>query len=182
MRYFLGLLGIVALILGVLLLIIRGFSGDEPKEQKFLTDYTTTNTTMQMTIQGPVNAEQQHQGVRVTIGKSENRVEILQGYDQKVVSTQSFTSNETAYGTFLRALQLKGYTKGKADPKLADERGFCPAGNRFIFEIKNGDNKIQRFWQSSCKEGNFGGNLSAVMDLFEAQIPEYRTIISDVEL
>lgn len=182
MRYFIGLLGIVALILGVLLLVLRGLGGDEPKDQKQLTDYTKTNTIMQLTIQGPVNAEQLHHSVRVTVGRDESRVEILHGYEERVAASQSYPSNEGAYGTFLRALQLMNYTKGNTDSKLADERGYCPEGNRYIFEIENGAHQIQRFWRSSCDEGTFGGEAGNVIDLFEAQIPDYRSFISDAEL
>jgi hypothetical protein len=183
MRYLVGFLSIFALILLVLLLIIRGFSGDGGgDDRKQLTTYARTGTVMRLTIDGPINADLQHQGVRITVGRSETQVEILQGYRQIPVASQTYTSNEEAYGTFLRALQLMNYDRGDKNPTLRDERGFCPDGNRYIFEIANGSNQIQRYWRTSCKEGNFKGDLPGIVDLFENQIPDYGKFIKGVEL
>ncbi len=40
-----------------------------------------------------------------------------------------------AYGAFLQSLAHAGFDKGDKDPALKDERGYCPLGNRYIYEI-----------------------------------------------
>jgi hypothetical protein len=183
MRYFIGFLSVFALVLLVLLLIIRGLSGDDSdKNQRKLSDYARSDTVMRLTIDGPINADTEHQGVRVTIGRSENSVEILQGYRRIAVASQTYANNEQAYITFLKALQLLGYTRGNPDENLRDERGYCPEGDRYIFEIKTGSQEIQRYWRTTCKEGTFRGDTTPVINLFQAQIPDYAEFTKDVEL
>lgn len=174
MRYFLGFLAAIGLVVLVFVLILRGLGGGSKQSVEVkLTDYAATDTVMQLTIDGRVVANQQHYAARVTVGRAESKIEIIQGYQGQVIDTKTYPNNEESYGTFLRALDLLGYTKGKLDPKLSDERGVCPTGQRYIFEIVTGSANVQRFWKSSCGEGNFKGNSSAIRNLFRAQIPDY---------
>lgn len=183
MRYLLGLLGIIGLVIVVVVLIIRGFAGDDTaKDQKPLADYTQTSAVMRLTVEGPINAESQHQAVRVTVGRAEAKAEILQGYHQSVVNSVSHPNNEAAYGVFLRALDLLNFNAGSDDPKLADPRGYCPDGNLYTLQIYQDGREIQSYWRTSCKQGTFGGELAKITDLFEAQIPNYGNFIKDVEL
>lgn len=183
MRYLLGLLGVVGLIIVVVILIVRGLTGDDgAKAAKPLTDYAATNAVMRLTIEGPVNADKVHQSVRITVGQTESRTEILQGYNYDVTNTLSYPNNKESYGVFLRALDLLGFNVGNDDPKLTDARGFCPDGNLYTLEIYEGGREIQRYWQTSCDEGSFKGKLGRISDLFEAQIPDYGTFTKDVQL
>lgn len=183
MRYLLGLLGIVGLLIVVVILIVRGLSGDDSaKDTKPLTDYAQTNAVMRLTTEGPINADKVHQSVRVTVGRSEAKAEILQGYHDDISNTLSYPNNEQAYGVFLRALDLLNFNVGNSDPKLADARGFCPDGNLYTLEIYEAGREIQRYWRTSCGEGSFDGELGKINELFEAQIPEYSNFVQDVEL
>lgn len=183
MRYLLGLLGIVGLVIVVVVLIIRGFSGDDAaKAGPSLTAYAQSNAVMRFTTEAPVNADAAHQSVRITVGGRESKAEILQGYRYDVVNTLSYASNEEAYGVFLRALDLLGFNRGSDDPELQDGRGYCPEGNMFVLEITEGNGQIQRYWKTSCGEGNFGGDLPALEELFKAQIPDLGNFTRDVEL
>lgn len=182
MRYFLGFLAAVGLVVLVFVLVLRGFSGGKDSVEVKLTDYTATDTVMQMTVDGKVVADQEHQMVRITVGRAENKIELINGYQNQVVDTKTFPNNEEAYGTFLRALDLLGYTKGDINPKKGDERGVCATGQRFIFEIKTGSANVQRFWKTTCGSGTFKGNSSEVRNLFRAQIPEYSKITSKLDL
>ncbi len=183
MRYFIGLLSIVAFVLAVALLVVRGITGGgEPKDKINLADYANTDTVMRLTIDGEINSEQEHRAVRITIGRDEARMDILNGYNQYVANTFNFPNTSAGYETFLRALQLLGYTKGDDDPNLKDERGYCPSGNRYVFEVRENGWEAQRFWRSSCKEGNFGGDTTRVIDLFQRQIPDYNSLLGDVRL
>jgi hypothetical protein len=82
----------------------------------------------------------------------------------------------------LRALDLLGYTEGNDASELADERGYCPAGRRYIYAIADGSDILQRYWSTSCGEGTFAGRTKGVRALFQAQIPDYREFIRGVKL
>lgn len=183
MRYLLGLLGIIGLVIVVVILIMRGLSGDDSAKQgPQLTSYTDTSTVMRFASEGPINADTAHQAIRITVGRHESKAEILQGYQGTIANTLSYSSNAQAYGVFLRALDLLGFNLGSDDPATQDARGFCPDGNLHTLEIMEGDRQIQRYWQTSCGEGNFRGNLPKLIDLFEAQIPDLGNFARDVEL
>jgi hypothetical protein len=175
MRYFLGFLAAVGLIILVFILVLRGFSGDSSvKKSNPLSDYAGTDALVRMTVDGPIISDQQHQAYRITIGRSETRIETLQGYEYDSIDTKTYENNQQGFTNFLRALDLAGYTRGlpKADRQTQDERGVCATGNRFIFEIINGTSEIQRFWSTSCgKGGTFKGNAAQVKQLFDRQVP-----------
>jgi len=176
MRYFLGFLVSIGLIILVFILVLRGFSGGKggQQNQNPLTDYANTDTIVRMTVDGPIVSEQQHQAYRITVGRSETRIETLQGYEYDAIDTKTYDNNQESYANFLRAIDLAGYTKGdsEADSQAQDERGVCANGSRFVFEVVNGTSQVQRFWATSCgSKGTFKGNTEAVKHLFDRQIP-----------
>ncbi len=174
MKYFFVFLTAIALIVGVFLLVLRGFSGGgEPKNQINLLDYTTSDTVMQLTVDGPVNANSIHQAYRITVSRNDATIEMMEGYDGRVTSTKTYESTEQAYANFLRSLQLLGYTKGNTDPTKADERGQCPTGQRYVYEIIGRNQRIERFWSTSCGGGTYGGNANQTRLLFTRQIPDF---------
>jgi hypothetical protein len=182
MKYFLGFLASVGLIVFVFILIVRGFNGNSKKVTTTpLTDYANSSVEMQYTIDGPVNADQDHKSVRITVGQNEVVIETLKGYDQTVGQTQTFDNNQTSYSTFLRALDIAGYSKGNTDSSKKDERGYCPTGTRYSYDIIDGSDTKQHFWSASCSSpGTFKGNMSQVRVLFQAQIPNYDTSLYSV--
>jgi hypothetical protein len=174
MRYFLGFLVSIGLIILVFVLVLRGFGGKPEPTRNPLTDYANSNTIVRMTVDGPIVADQQHQAYRITVGQSETRIETLQGYEYDAIDTKIYDNNQEGYANFLRAIDLAGYTKGVADAdgQAQDERGVCANGNRFIFEIINGTSQIERYWSTSCgNNGTFKGNTQAIKQLFDRQIP-----------
>lgn len=182
MKYFLGFLGIVLLIAAVFILVLRSFSGPKEAPQAPLTDYTSTDTAMRYTIDGPLTADADHRAVRITVTRFETRLEIIQGYQQNVIFSKTYSSNEDAYGNFLRSLDLLGFNDGNSDPARADERGTCPTSRRYIYEIVSGANDIQRFWKGACGGGTFGGNAPEIRTLFIQQIPNYSDLTAGVNL
>jgi hypothetical protein len=177
MRYFFGFLAAVALIVVVFVLIVRGFGGSRPGIESQLTDYAETQTVMRMIEAGPVNADQNHRSISVTVGRSSNTIDLIEGYEGHVLQSKSYPSNESAYATFLRALQLQGFTKGNADPTKLDSRGVCPLGKVYTFEIVTGSAIVQSFWATSCHSGTFKGATANIHQLFRAQIPDYSLLI-----
>jgi hypothetical protein len=184
MKYFLGFLGIVALVILVFILVIRGFSGGKKTvtPQTALVDYANTATDMRMTIEGPVVADQNFDEIRITVGRDANTIEVVNGYQNKVVQAKTYPNNSDAYANFLRAIDLLGYTKGDTTGKNDDERGFCASGNRYVYEITSGGADSQRFWIGTCGVGTFKGQSSSIRALFRAQIPDYDQITGKLNI
>ncbi|HUC90275.1 MAG TPA: hypothetical protein VMR45_05730 [Patescibacteria group bacterium] len=183
MKYFLGLLSAITLIVIVFILVLHGFSGSsKPKNQITLTDYATSSTVVKLTVSGPVKADQNHQGYSITVGRDSNTIEVYQGYQNTVTQAKTYGNNSVAYADFLRALQLQGFTKGSADTTQSDDRGVCPLGARYTFEIQTAGETIQRYWATSCGKGTFKGTSSSIMTLFKLQIPEFPQITKDIIL
>jgi len=183
MRYFFGFLAAVGLIVVVFILILKGFGGHgTPKNQINLLDYANTQTEVQMTVDGPINASQDHRGYQITVGRDTASIQTTTGYQGSVIQAQTYANNATAYANFLRALQLLNFTKGNPDPAKADERGACPSGRRYVFEIVTADQDSERYWSTSCGGGTFQGNTALVRQLFNKQIPDYERIVSKIQL
>ncbi len=183
MRYFLGFLAVVALIVVVFILILKGFGGHAaPKNQINLLDYANTQTEVQLTVEGPINADPNHVGYQITVGRDTNSIQTTKGYQGSVTNFKTYPNNAASYAEFLRALQLLNFTKGNADPTKADERGFCPNGQRYVFEITAADQDVERYWSTSCGVGTFQGNTSLVRNLFNKQIPDFDTVVRGLRL
>jgi len=173
MKYFVGLLIAIGLVVLVVIMIIRGFSGGSTtKNQTPLSDYATTNTVMQMTVEGPIVTDQEHQGYRVSVGRDQVVVEAFQGYQYSVIASKTYSNNQDSYNNFLRAIDIAGFAKGNSKSPATDPRGVCATGDRVTFKILNGSSEVQNYWGTSCGgQGNFKGNFTQVKQLFNRQIP-----------
>lgn len=185
MRYFIGFLIILGLIiLGIILFVRLLFGGGDQaqvKDSEALTSYARTSTIMQLEIAGPITADQDFRRVQIDVGNSGNEIRIYKGYQTEVIRRENFHANSESYANFLRAIDLLGYTNGDAAEEMADERGYCPGGQRNVFAIVNGSETKQRFWSTSCgDQGSFQGQSDMVIELFMAQIPGYSDIAEDV--
>lgn len=170
------LIGLGMIIL-VIVLIVRGFSstGSESETAKSveLTAYATTTSTASLTVDGPINANVDHRTTKISVRSTEVTVDLIHGYDGNVVEHATFPNTANAYDIFLRALQGQGFTQGNNDKELADERGACPSGLRYIYGLTDGTQDVLRFWSTSCNssQGTFDGNAGSVQNLFRMQVP-----------
>ncbi|GAC1501144.1 MAG: hypothetical protein NVS1B10_05170 [Candidatus Saccharimonadales bacterium] len=182
MRYIIGLLVTLGLIVLLLVLIFHG--GGKPKvANKTIDSYAKTSSEASLTIDGPVNSNQVHQQIQIIVNKDTVKYEELQGYNGDVIHLQQFSNNENAYKNFLLALGHAGFSKGSTDPKLADDRGYCPLGSRFIYQLKNDNKVVERFWATNCgKPKSYLGNLSITNNIFKAQVPEYNRITARLKI
>jgi len=175
MKYFFGFLASIGLVILVFILVLRGFGGKSNTPQANpLTDYANSDTLVRMTVDGPIVSDQQHQAYRITIGRSETRVETLQGYEYDAIDTRTYNNNQEGFTNFLRAIELAGFAKGIKDvsSQAKDERGVCATGDRFVFEVIDGTSQKQRYWSTSCgNNGTFKGNTEQVKRLFDRQVP-----------
>ncbi len=183
-RYFIGFVATIGLIILLIVLLFHG--GGKPKvviTPKTLDSYATTDATVSMTIDGPINANQDHQQIRILVNNQDATFQHIQGYQGNVVNQQNFANNVDAYTNFLFALLRTGFTQGNNSKLLADERGRCPLGDRYIFELTEGGKTLQRYWATSCGgTQTYGGNLSTTITLFQNQIPNYSNLSQGITL
>lgn len=183
-RYFLGLMVAIGLIIFIIFLLLLG--NGKPKvtvTPKTLDSYYNTDASVQLLIDGPTNADQTHQQVQITIDSDSVVYEQIQGYQDSVVDTQSFANNQNAFAVLLHALDYAGFTSGNSNKALSDERGYCALGDRYIFSLTEDGNDIERYWATSCgKPRTYLGNLSLTLSLFEAQVPNYNHLAQSVTL
>lgn len=184
MRYFVGFLITIGLII-ILIIMLFGGGGSRveqevSKEAKSLGSYASTTAEVSMLIDGPVNAASEHQQVRVTVGRTAVVFEKFTGYNGQVVDLKSFENTEAAYSNFLLALESAGFTKGNKNRELADERKYCPLGSRYVFSIDEGATTIQRFWTTTCNDTQtYLGDTTTTVTLFKAQVPGYGQLTQD---
>ena len=188
MRYLAGLLLGIGLIVLTFILIFKAFSGgsNAPKVAKIdLNSYSTTDAVMRYTIDGPINANQLHEKIRITVGNDQVLFEEIQGYQGTLKQSKTYPSNPDAYANFLHALTLAGYTNGSTGPNaVKDQRGYCPAGRRYTYEALTGGDSILSWWSTSCssKQGNFLGSPETVRSLFTRQVPDYNKLATGVRI
>lgn len=185
MRYFIGFVATVGLIILLIILIFHG-GGSKPKvpvTQKTLASYATTDASAVMIADGPIGADQNHEQVQIIVSNSDATFEHIKGYQGNVVKTQNYANNTAAFTNFLFALDRAGFTNGSNASALKDERGFCPLGDRYIFSLRQGGQTLERYWATTCGgTRTYLGSFDLTRELFQNQIPNYSTLIQDVTL
>lgn len=187
MRYFLAFLAAIGLLIILIIVLVSGGGGGGgskvPTTKKPLTSYATADSQVRLTIDGPINAQQEHKQIVITVGQSQTNYQQVTGYDGAVVKQQAFANTASGYSVFLHALQHAGFTRGDTAPELKDERGYCPQNNRYIFELIQNDKDVQRFWATDCgKPKTYLGGLGLTLSLFKAQVPGYTSLTQGVNL
>lgn len=183
MRYFIGFLVSIGLIITLIILLFSGSSSPKQATPKLLSSYAGTNAVVQMTIDGPVTAQQTHTQVRVTVGRDQATFQQFQGYDGIIVKSKSYDNTANSYNVFLRALAHAGFTQGNKNATINDSTGYCPLGEVYTFELIDSGNQLEKFWTTSCgSPKTFTGNASLVTSLFRSQIPDYQTLIQNINL
>jgi hypothetical protein len=182
MRYLLGFFIGIGLIVLIVILIVKGLSGPAKPPYTPLVDYAGTNVEAMFTIDGPEVSNQDHQSVQITVNQYQTQINIMDGYQGNVVNSKSYPNNQASYAVFLRALDIAGYSHGNTDPNKVDDRGYCPFGDRYVYELSRNGSDMVHFWSSSCGVGTFQGQASTVNNLFIDQIPDYNTLTSGLRL
>lgn len=185
-RYLIGFGLVILLLFVIIFMIVRGGGGDDrgkvPETKKTLVSYATNDdVTLTSTLIGPVTAPQNHNEVQIEVTNSQATVNVMNGYDGNIINSRSYPLTTEAFTEFLSALDKAKYTEGDTDEALRNDDGYCATGQRYVFEIREGGNNIQRFWATSCGgTKTFKGNTGAVLELFQNQIPDYNEITDDV--
>ncbi len=193
-KIFLVIVGFILLMIIIVFLLLSG-GGDDKKKPVVtgptvmsLPNYAKTGATVSSTQQGRIKGDEIYREIRVTIGRESRVVQIIQGYNGQVIDSKTYPNNEEAYRVFLKSINGLGFMSSykTKTPLPADERGYCPLGLRYIFELEQGNDSLTRHWASSCgqKVGTFGGSTSSLLTLFRNQIPtkDYSEITRNVDL
>ena len=183
-RFFMGV-GLAIALFVILLVVIFSQSSTSkiatPKPMAFYANDPSAQVTM--LIDGPVNAVSEHNQVQVLINNSLTTLNTLSGYDGEVKSSSSFPMSVSAFHVFLRSLEFAGYNNGSTDPRLSQASGNCPTGDRYIFTFEVNNHQISRYWNSSCSGPHtYAGDTALTLQLFEAQVPGYGDLTSNLNL
>ena len=185
MRYFIGFLVTIGLIVLLIVLLITHHSGPTPATKAPLISFSNSDTVVKTTIDGPINDPADHRQVQITVGRNNTTFQLLQGYDGNPLNTQTYPMTENAYDSFLHALQHAGYQLGN-DTSTKTESGYCPEGSRYVFEIIQNGKDLERYWYTSCGGGRipstFKGNTNLILQLFQAQVPGYNQLVENTNL
>lgn len=147
-----------------------------------VTKYVNNNSKVVLTINGRINGDDVHRSVRISVDSGNRTAEVIQGYQGNVINTQSAINNPDAYEQFIYALATSGFSKERKTTQT-DDRGACPLGQRYVYEIYDNNQSVMRRWSTSCGAiGTMGGRQSQINELFQRQITEYSTFTRNVQL
>lgn len=183
MRYVLGVLGVILLVILAVVLITR--DRQAPTTTPLVVSEQAREGVSAVWIeQGTVTGEDRRRAIRIVVNQNERRLEILTGYGDAVERAQTYPNTQAAFETFLITLDQAGFDASKSAPAGIDERGACPLGRRYIYELNERSQPLLDLWGTSCSRqlGTFDGNRATVHELFQLQIPDYDKQIRDVDL
>jgi len=186
MKYALAVFGVIIVAVLAIVLITRkpSDSTQTPNGTSRKVDLMQMNgdgTEMVFTSFGRLVAEEQRRGIRISVSQDERKVEVLTGYESVVSSSQIFPNTATSYDNFLAAVKRAGFIAARKTD-IIDERGVCPTGSRFNYNVLDYGEEVVHLWGTSCAkgQGTFAGNASLIARLFQSQIPGYNKIAADV--
>ena len=184
MRYIIAALGGILIIFLIISLLFHGnnkqVEGNKTVAQ--LVDYANKNSSVSLTTYGELVGNQERRAIRVTVTPNERRLEVLSGYDESVLSTQTYENTQSAYANFLSALGALGFDKSRKST-ISDPRGVCPTGNRYVYDLSEGGKDKSNLWSNSCDNtGTFAGKGATTRTLFKFQIPDYNKQVQSVRL
>lgn len=175
---------LVVIMIAIVLLMSRTPRREDRQEVRTMqaTDYLNDTSKMIYTLQGPVVGDDARRSVRITIDSDSRTIEQIDGYQGKVVKSQSFTNNKEAYSYFLASLDKVGYTDERRT-RNPDSQGACSRGQTYLFQITDSTQLMMDRWSASCSGmGTYGGNTANTRILFENQITTYNQFVSDIDL
>lgn len=185
MKYVLGVLGVILVSILAIVLITSGGGGDQGPAVAPLdvSEEAREGVSAVYTVQGRLVGQNQRRAIRIIVNQDERRVEVLAGYEEAVERSNTFPNTHAAFESFLVALDQAGFDNKQAT-SIEDERGACPLGYRYIYELREYSQELLRSWNTSCSsnQGTFDGSTSTIRRLFRAQIPDYNSLVSDVDL
>jgi hypothetical protein len=183
MKYIMGALGVIFLVILVVVLITRG-GGRGPTERPLVvSEQAREGVSAVMTQQGRLVGEDQRRAIRIVVSQDERRIEILTGYDEAIERAHSYPNTPAAFVSFLAALQQADFIDKKVST-VKDVRGACPFGRTFIYEVNEFSQSLFESWGTTCSRavGTAAGDQKDIRRLFQNQIDDYSLQIRGVSL
>lgn len=146
-----------------------------------LVSYATKDSKVIAITDGPITGDDTHRAIRITVDRHSRTMDVIEGYQGKVVASRSYVNNQKAYNEFIHALDRAGFSKPR-NTNLDSEKGVCATGRRYIFELTENDKSVSRTWTASCAKGNTSAEPSRVTNLFRKQITDYDELVRGLTL
>lgn len=171
---------VIALAIAAIVSIGRAvFSGDSSSEETALVDEgreallnTTGGRSVQLTVRGPIVADEAFKSYQVEISNSERSITAYEGYLESRTDGTTLSNNTRAYEQFVYALDKANLMKGQeADDDL---RGICASGYVYEYAVLSGGSPVKMLWTSTCggSKGSLDASREQLTNLFLDQIPE----------
>jgi hypothetical protein len=174
--------GLVAL---VRLLFFSGSSTpivDTSKDQLLS---STEGSSVSMTVRGPIVADENFRSYRITISPSSRSMNTYTGYLGAILDQRTLPNNVAAYEEFVHALDKANLVVGQPfSGDQNDVRGICATGRVTEFSLLSDGEATETLWTSTCggSKGSLRASVDQLTQLFRAQIPESRALLSDISL
>lgn len=175
---------VVALVIAAVVSIGRAIfsGGSSSDDETALVDQgqesllnTTGGRSVQMTVRGPIVADEEFQSYQVEVSNSERSITAYKGYLESRTGGTSLSNNTRAYEQFVYALDKANMMKGEEPEAEADNdlRGICASGYVYEYATVSSGNTVKSLWTSTCggSKGTLGASKDQLNDLFLGQIP-----------
>lgn len=137
---------------------------------------TAGGRSVQMTVRGPIVADEAFQSYQVEISNSERSITAYKGYLESRTNGTTLSNNTRAYEQFVHALDKANIMKGEEpeDDEANDLRGICASGYVYEFAVLSSGNPVKMLWTSTCggSKGTLDASKEQLSSLFLDQIPE----------
>jgi FlaG/FlaF family flagellin (archaellin) len=182
---------VIAIAIAALVSVGRAIfgGGDQPAAPTDTSQQSLINTgdgnSVRMTVRGKIVADETFRSYQLTVSPSSRTLTTYSGYLAQPLESVQLGNNVKAYEEFVYALDKANLAKGTAFTDDQDDtRGICAAGEIHEFEILNGTKVVKRLWASTCKgsPGSLKANDAQVESLFLQQIPDYKKVLSKIDL
>lgn len=175
---------VVALVIAAVVSIGRAlFSGGSSTEETSQVDQgreallnTASGHSVQMTVRGPIVADEEFQSYQVEVSNSERSITAYKGYLESRTNGTSLSNNTRAYEQFVHALDKANMMKGEEPETEAenDLRGICASGYVYEYAVLSGSDTVKMLWTSTCSgsKGTLDASREQLTNLFLDQIPK----------
>lgn len=164
-------------------------SGEQAEPAVNIGNQALTNTnadrSISMSVRGPIVANEDHYSYTIMISPETREITTYRGYLHEELENDQFKNNKQAYEQLVYALSRANLMEGTPlQDEANDTRGICATGLLYEFEVRQGENSIQKLWTTTCSgsKGSLKANASQVGRLFKLQIPTFDAVTSKIKL
>jgi hypothetical protein len=180
-RIYLGALAGIIIVLVLIALAAGSVKSQsvKPSTDLNLMDYVQTDVEVRLTVERPVEADEDHKSTQATVSRNSRTVAVYKTYNSQLLGGQNYENNQAAFTEFMAALDRAGFTRQNPSSQES-EAGYCPTGTRYVYELVQDQKVISHLWSDSCgdPQRTFMGNGVLVRQIIQSQIPNYSRVVS----